>query len=137
MATKLAITFTAALAPPAVEQMGCNLNYTMPAMNNGDVFPDNPTLAAQCNAYRANNVVTWIPGLHGRENLELEQNGKFTAFGKRATYLMFQYGVGITRPDGTKVPLNQQLLNVVNQGWVTVGSGGTAGTLPANQLPNI
>ena len=115
---QLAITFQLVIGPPQAEQVGSNMNPWVAGMNNGDTFPDNPALAQKLNAYRANNVVSYIPGELRGETVEMKNGAQFTAYGQRATYLKFNYGIGVIRQDGTPVPANQQWLQIVSEQWV-------------------
>jgi hypothetical protein len=79
-------------------------------------FPSAPDLANTLNAARANNVITWLPGINGAGGIEVYNGQQFWATGPNAIYLMYTYGIGITPPDSSgygEIPLDRRYLRVI------------------------
>lgn len=85
------ITFKVKLDRRTNESIGTNTNSRSVNLLHPDMHDNDPDRGATNAAQHQAQFISWLPGLLGAENLELDDDFQFTAYGAKATYLKTNY----------------------------------------------
>jgi len=93
------ITFTVDLSLFATEQIGPNTNAVNPNILHPSRYQnDQDNALVEKNNFRSTRS-TWLSGVLGADNRQLEHGDSFTLTGQKAIYLRDTYGIGFAPAD--------------------------------------